>query len=110
MENKKEINTTDKRERIGIETTLLGASSSMLGFCFVVISYLHATEKSAKTSVDELTMMSMLAFMTNCLLSFLAIRSSKFQTQTYVNLTSGIYLTGMLILFGIMVSIAFGMK
>ncbi len=80
----------------------------MLGFCFVVISYLHASGKEEKTLVDELTMVAMIAFMTNCLLSFLSVRSVKFQTQAYINLTSAIFLAGVIILFGIVVLIAFG--
>jgi hypothetical protein len=107
MEN--EENATSKSEKMSLLNSILSTSSSMLGFCFVIISYLHASGFSGKTIVDELVMASMVAFMFNCLLSFLSVRSIKFQTQRYINLTSGIYISGMIILFGIVVLITLGL-
>lgn len=99
--------THDNREKMALEASILSTSSSMLGFCFVVITYLHATGITHNTIIDELTMVALLAFMVNCFLSFLSVRNVKFQNQKYINITSGMYLLGMLILFGIVVLIAF---
>lgn len=71
-----------KREKMSLEDTILGNSSSMLGFCFVVISYLNASSLCHKTIVDELTMLAMVAFMANCVLSFLSMRKERLYMVT----------------------------
>ena len=99
---------TNKTKRINIQKSILAISASMLGFCFVIISYLHVTKLKNDTILDDVIMFSLVAFMFNCIMSFQALRDTYFQTQFYVNLTSSIYLIGMLILFGIAVLMAFG--
>jgi len=100
---------TNKAERINIQKSVLAISANMLGFCFVIISYLHTTKLKNETIIDDVIIFSLIAFMFNCIMSFLAMKNTRFQTQFYVNLTSSIYLIGMLILFGISFLMGFGM-
>ncbi len=106
MENKEDI--TNIAERISIQKSVLSISASMLGFCFVIISYLQVTKLKSTTYIDDVIMFALVAFLLNCLIAFLALRNRRFQTKFYVNLTSSIYMIGMLILFGIALLMAFG--
>jgi len=99
-------NIETKSEKIGLVNTMLAVSASMLGFCFVVISYLNGSGLHKTTIVDELTVIAMVAFMANCVLSFLALINTRFQTRKFVLFTSYIFLLGMSILFGIVILIA----
>lgn len=107
MEKKEDI--TNKSERINIQTSILNISASMLGVAFIVISFLHATEKKENTFLDEIIFISAIAFMINCILAFLALRHSKFQTKLFVNITSVLYIIGMFMLFGIALMMVLGL-
>jgi O-antigen/teichoic acid export membrane protein len=109
MEKEIDKDAETKNQKVGLENTILGTSASMLGFCFVVISYLNASELGKKTIIDELTMVAMVAFMANCVFSFLSIQKTRFQSHRFVNFTSFIFLVGLVILFGIVILIAFGL-
>jgi hypothetical protein len=109
MGKETENNATDKRERVSLETTLLGSSASMLGFCFTVISYINVSKLADETIIDECTAVAMVAFMTCCFLSFLAMHKVQFQTERYVKIISYIFLSGLLMLFANVVIIATGL-
>ena len=109
MGKQPENSATDKREKVSLETTLLGSSASMLGFCFTVISYINVSKLSNKTIIDECTAVAMLAFMTCCILSFLAMHRVQFQTERYVKIISYIFLSGLVMLFANVAIIATGL-
>jgi hypothetical protein len=109
MDKLPENNTTNKPEKVSLETTLLGSSASMLGFCFTVISYINVSKLADETIIDECTAVAMMAFMTCCFLSFLAMHKVQFQTARYIKIISYIFLSGLLMLFANVVVIATGL-
>jgi hypothetical protein len=99
----KEENTINKNEKMNLQDSILSTSSNMLGFCFVVITYLEATKIAKVTLIDEFVSVSMIAFMLNCLMAFLYFTSFRWQTQRFVNINASIFVLGILNLFGIVV-------
>ena len=103
---------TDENKSISavVENSLLSNSSTMLGFCFVIISYLQATKLADTTIIDELTAIATVFFMINCIMSFLGSMYARFQTRRFINLNKFIFLAGLILMFGIIVAIIIGAK
>lgn len=93
-----------------VENSLFSNSSTMLGFCFVIISYLQATKLADTTKIDELTAIATVFFMANCIMSFLGSMYARFQQRRFINLNKLIFLTGLVIMFGVIVAIIVGAK
>jgi hypothetical protein len=55
---------------------ILSTSTNLLGFCLVVITSLHFTNKSEVGILDDLTSVVAVLLIFSCLFSFFSIRSS----------------------------------
>jgi len=77
---------------------ILNASSNLLGLCFVVLTSLKLFKLSQKTIIDELTTLATVLFMGSCLLSFLAIRNSRYGGR-YEKVADYFFLAGLILLF-----------
>jgi len=77
---------------------ILNASSNLLGLCFVVLTSLKLFKLSQKTIIDELTTLATVLFMGSCLLSFLAIRTSR-SGRRYERIADYFFLAGLILMF-----------
>ncbi len=78
---------------------ILNTSSNLFGLCFVVFTSLKALRLDKDTLLDEFTVVSMFLFLSSCILSFLAIRSTTQRSLFYEKIADYIFLTGLLALF-----------
>ena len=53
---------------------ILGASANLLGFCLVIITSLHITQKAESTLIDEFTSLIALGLTISNIFSFVSIR------------------------------------
>lgn len=56
---------------------ILSASANLLGFCLVVITSLHITNKATTSAIDEFSSSVALLLTFSCLCSFMSIRATK---------------------------------
>lgn len=54
---------------------ILSTSSNLLGFCLIVITSLHISEKSQHSLIDEVASVVAMILAVSCLCSFASIRS-----------------------------------
>lgn len=55
---------------------ILSTSANLLGFCLIVLTSLHISDKSALGFLDEFTSVVAVLLIISCLFSFISIRSS----------------------------------
>ncbi|RYZ30385.1 MAG: hypothetical protein EOO10_03000 [Chitinophagaceae bacterium] len=74
---------------------ILTTAANLLGFCLIVITSLHFTNKTENSIVDEVTSVIAMFLILSCILSFASIRekndkrSDKFETAAdYLFITS----------------------
>jgi hypothetical protein len=84
---------------------ILNTSANLLGFCLVVITSLHITNKSEVSILDELTSLVAVLLIFSCLFSFFSIRTSvkksEILLETIADYLFILSLTGILIVIGI---------
>jgi hypothetical protein len=66
-------------EKNDTSSHILNTSSNLLGLCFIVLTSLKFLDLSTRTIIDELTFGAILLFMTSSVLSFLSMRSVKYE-------------------------------
>jgi multisubunit Na+/H+ antiporter MnhG subunit len=76
---------------------ILPASASLLGFCFVILSFIQALEASDETVIDELVAVAIVIFLTTCILSYLSMRV-KHRAASYEKAADIIFLAGLVLL------------
>ena len=54
---------------------ILGTAANLLGFCLIVLTSLHFTNKTANTVIDELTSLIALLLTSSSSFSFISIRT-----------------------------------
>src|SRR5215204_3392965 len=54
---------------------ILGTSANLLGFCLIVLTSLHFTNKTENSIIDEVTSVIGMFLIMSCIFSFVAIRS-----------------------------------
>ena len=84
---------------------ILSTSTNLLGFCLVVITSLHITNKSEVSLLDELTSLIAVLLIFSCLFSFFSIRSTikkrELQLETIADYLFIASLIGILIVIAI---------
>lgn len=91
----------------GIGEQILNASSNLLGFCFVILTSLKLFNVADRTLVDEFLIVTLVLFMTSCLLSFLAIRSTEEKGKKIEKAAEFTFMTGLFLLFATTLLFAF---
>lgn len=87
---------------------ILNTSSNLLGFCFIIITSLKIGNKSNQTFIDEFVIVASLFFMSSSILSFLSIKTnSEKHADFFEKVADYLFMTGLLILFLVIVFIAF---
>lgn len=78
---------------------ILNASSTLLGFCFIVVTTIKVTDVDYKTIMDEIGTVATMLFMCSCLLSFLSIRGTLRRARRLEDAADVVFLAGLLLLF-----------
>jgi amino acid transporter len=82
---------------------ILSTSANLLGFCLVVLTSLHITDKSALGFLDEITSVVAVLLIFSCFFSFFSIRSSAKERALYLErIADYLFISS---LFGILVII-----
>ncbi|AYN06607.1 hypothetical protein [Flavobacterium sp. 140616W15] len=84
---------------------ILNTSANLLGFCLIVMTSLHITNKSETTHMDEFTSIISVFLIFSCFFSFLSIKTIKESLEKKLE-TIADYLFGMALL-GILVIVVF---
>lgn len=61
---------------------IMNASANLLGFCLIVITSLHVTDKARETYIDEFTAIIAIFLIFACLFSFISIRTGNIKRET----------------------------
>ena len=84
---------------------ILSTSTNLLGFCLVVITSLHITNKSEVSILDEITSFVAVLLIFSCMFSFFSIRTSikkrELQLETIADYLFIASLIGILIVIAI---------
>jgi hypothetical protein len=85
---------------------ILGTAANLLGFCLIIITSVHLTNKAADTLIDELTSVVALILIVSSGFSFLAIRSeNKERDYKLERIADYLFMCSLLGIFGIIVFI-----
>ncbi|MCV9928601.1 hypothetical protein OIU83_13110 [Flavobacterium sp. LS1R49] len=80
---------------------ILNTSANLLGFCLIVITSLHITNKSETTHIDEFTSIISIFLIFSCFFSFLSIKTQKKRLERRLEIIAdylfGLALVGILI-------------
>jgi hypothetical protein len=76
---------------------ILNTSANLLGFCLIVITSLHITDKSETTHIDEFTSIISILLIFSCFFSFLSIKTLKESLEERLEIIAD-YLFGMALL------------
>ena len=60
---------------------ILNTAANLLGFCLIVITSLHFTDRSKRSIIDEITSVVALLLIVSCLFSFTSIRTSNLKKE-----------------------------
>jgi len=82
----------------GKQPHILNASSNLLGICFVLVTGLKLTGAAKDTWADEISLLSAVAFVCSCVLSYISLRTEKYTTH-YEIAADYLFLTGLFSLF-----------
>jgi amino acid transporter len=83
---------------------ILSTSANLLGFCLVVITSLHITNKSEVGILDELTSLVAVLLIISCLFSFFSIRTKIKERELRLEIIADYFFIASLI--GILIVIA----
>ena len=75
---------------------ILNTSANLLGFCLVVITSLHVTNKSEKSIIDELTSIVALLLIISVALSFFSLIAKNESRQLRLERIAGYFFVGSL--------------
>lgn len=84
---------------------ILNAASNLLGIALLIITGLHVSRYSAVSFADEVAWGAAFSLTLSCLFSYLAIRAEPRPTR-YERLADGVFMFGLLCLFGSVVVLA----
>ena len=61
---------------------ILGTCTNLIGFCLLLITSLHISEKAKSTFIDEFTAIVALFLTFSCILSFISIRTKNSRMES----------------------------
>lgn len=118
MKELKELKEEEIGETLHVKTTqhgvqcsgksphILSVSSSLLGFCLIILTSLKVFKQTEKTIIDEIDVVAVILFMSSCLFSFLAIRDEGGRNKRFERIADYIFLAGLFLLFAITILFA----
>lgn len=91
---------------------ILNTAANLLGFCLIVITSLHISNKTENTLIDEFTSIIAVLLTISCVLSFISLRTQNIQREHKLEKTAEYFfifsLTGILLVIVFMASAVFG--
>lgn len=86
---------------------ILNTSANLLGFCFIVLTSVKISKLEESSFIDEGAALAIIIFMSSCLLSFLAMRSTTVRASKMERGADVLFLFGLIVLFITTMLIAF---
>lgn len=86
---------------------ILNTSANLLGFCFIVLTSVKISKLEESSFIDEGAALAIIIFMTSCILSFLAMRSTAIRSKKLEKMADLLFLFGLIVLFITTMLIAF---
>lgn len=86
---------------------ILNTSANLLGFCFIVLTSVKISKLEESSFIDEGAALAIIIFMSSCLLSFLAMRSTTVRATKMERGADVLFLVGLIVLFITTILIAF---
>ncbi|RZL47511.1 MAG: hypothetical protein EOP00_11745 [Pedobacter sp.] len=86
---------------------ILNTSANLLGFCFIVLTSVKISKLEESSFIDEGAALAIIIFMTSCILSFLAMRSTAIRSKKMEKIADILFLFGLIVLFITTMLIAF---
>jgi len=86
---------------------ILNTSANLLGFCFIVLTSVKISKLQESSFIDEGAALAIIIFMTSCILSFLAMRSTTIRSKKMEQIADLLFLFGLIVLFITTMLIAF---
>ena len=86
---------------------ILNTSANLLGFCFIVLTSVKISKLEESSFIDEGAALAIIIFMSSCLLSFLAMRSTTVRASKMERGADVLFLGGLIVLFITTMLIAF---
>ncbi|WP_316785413.1 hypothetical protein [Pedobacter frigiditerrae] len=78
---------------------ILNTSANLLGFCFIVLTSVKISKLEESSFIDEGAALAIIIFMSSCLLSFLAMRSTTVRASKMERGADVLFLVGLIVLF-----------
>ena len=78
---------------------ILNTSANLLGFCFIVLTSVKVSKLEESSFIDEGAALAIIIFISSCLLSFLAMRSSLNKSKKLESIADILFLCGLIVLF-----------
>lgn len=89
-------------------THILNASTSLVGFSFIILSSVKVLGLSGATSIDDIATATVMIFIVSTIFSFLSIRSHiESRSELLETIADYIFLAGLLLLFVVAVIFMF---
>ncbi|TCC89454.1 hypothetical protein EZ428_17330 [Pedobacter frigiditerrae] len=96
-----------KAEKENRSPHILNTSANLLGFCFIVLTSVKISKLEESSFIDEGAALAIIIFMSSCLLSFLAMRSTTVRATKMERGADILFLIGLIVLFITTMLIAF---
>ena len=96
-----------KDEKENRSPHILNTSANLLGFCFIVLTSVKISKLEESSFIDEGAALAIIIFMSSCLLSFLAMRSTTNRAGKMERAADVLFLFGLIVLFITTILIAF---
>ena len=96
-----------KDEKENRSPHILNTSANLLGFCFIVLTSVKISKLEESSFIDEGAALAIIIFMSSCLLSFLAMRSTTNRAAKMERGADVLFLFGLIVLFITTMLIAF---
>jgi hypothetical protein len=85
---------------------ILGTAANLLGFCLIIVTSLHLTNKTENSILDELASGIALLLAASTILSFLSIRTDLPKRERHLeNIADALFLISAVGILGLMISI-----
>lgn len=97
---------TPPSEKKDVAQHILPTSANLLGFCFVLLSYIQLSNLTDRTLLDESLGVLVFLFLISCILSYISMRSVR-KSELYERIADIIFLLGLVLLIVMSVGIFF---
>jgi len=84
--------------KTGNQPHILGASSSLMGICFVIVTGMKLVHADIATYADEISMAASFGFLCSCIFSYMSMRQEA-RSRLYERMADRFFIIGIVALF-----------